>query len=257
MERRLSGASPGAFLIAKDISSDAGFAARRGGSVALRRQVGPVALTFSAENGNVWQDIRTSATDAPYRMTSLSVDKAFGSNWLSGGISRLDERRTLLGGRVGDALGGGGSSTLFLDLEGRHQFGGGISATLSARRGWTSFAAGAFQSDAYAFDLTKEDVLGSNDRLGLRIAQPLRIASGGFASLLPTGFDYSTLTATSSLERFSLSPSGREVDAELSYGRSVTDSGWFGGNLFMRRQPGHIASAPDDVGGAVRFTLGF
>jgi len=157
---------------------------------------------------------------------------------------------------MGAALGGGGSSTMFLDLEARRQLGGGWSASLAARRGWTSFGAGQFQSDAYAVDLAKVGMLSGGDRLGFRLAQPLRIASGGFATMLPTAYDYSTLTATSSLERFALSPSGREVDTELSYGRPVTASGWIGGNLFMRRQPGHIAAAGDDVGGAIRFTLG-
>jgi hypothetical protein len=56
----------------------------------------------------------------------------------------------------------------------------------------------------------------------------------------------------------SLSPSGREVDAELSYGSSLFDgSAWLGGNVYVRRQPGHIASASNDVGGAIRFSLGF
>jgi len=32
---------------------------------------------------------------------------------------------------------------------------------------------------------------------------------------------------------------------------------WLGGNLFYRRQPGHIASAPDGKGAAIRFSLGF
>ena len=32
---------------------------------------------------------------------------------------------------------------------------------------------------------------------------------------------------------------------------------WLGGNLFYRRQPGHIADAPDDAGAAIRFSLGF
>jgi hypothetical protein len=56
----------------------------------------------------------------------------------------------------------------------------------------------------------------------------------------------------------SLAPSGREMDAELSYGLTMLDgNGWFGGNLFYRHQPGHIASAPDDQGAAIRFSLGF
>ena len=56
----------------------------------------------------------------------------------------------------------------------------------------------------------------------------------------------------------SLSPSGRELDGELSYGAACSaGNAWLGGNLFYRRQPGHIANSPDDIGAAIRFTLGF
>ena len=33
--------------------------------------------------------------------------------------------------------------------------------------------------------------------------------------------------------------------------------GWIGANLFTRRQPGHISSADADMGGAIRYSLGF
>lgn len=76
--------------------------------------------------------------------------------------------------------------------------------------------------------------------------------------LLPTSYDYTTGTATSSWKTASLAPSGREIDAELSYGSGLWDgSGWVGGNLFVRRQPGHVAAADNDYGAAIRFTLGF
>src|SRR5215207_5219065 len=109
MERRLSGAQAGAFLIAKDISGDPGFTARRGGSIAVRRNFGAAAITLAGESGEVFQDIKTSATGSPYRWAGVSIDRNFGKNWASVGLSRLDEDRTLLGGRLGDALGGGGS----------------------------------------------------------------------------------------------------------------------------------------------------
>ncbi|MBA2466145.1 MAG: S8 family serine peptidase, partial [Sphingomonas sp.] len=258
MERRLSGARSGAFLIAKDISAEPGFAARRNGSLALRRDLGPVGVTLSGETGSVWQEVETSATGSPYRWASVSLDRAFGKTWLSAGISRLDEKRTLLGGRMSDALGGGGADSLFLDVEARRALGMGWSASLTGRRGWTSFAGGKFQTGAYGFDLARLGLLGSSDRLGLRLSQPLRIEGGGFAMMLPTAYDYATRSVTSSLSRLSLSPSGRELDAELSYGSSLFgDAGWIGGNLFMRRQPGHIADAKDDYGAAIRFTLGY
>jgi hypothetical protein len=258
MERQLSGAQAGAFLIAKDIAGDPGFAAKRDGSVAVRRNLGPVAVTIAGESGSVWNEVRTTATDSPYKYASVSVDKKLGSTWLSAGVSRLQERQTLLGGRMSDVLGGGGSSTMFFDLEARRELGNGFSAGLMARHGWTDFSAGSFQTDAYAFDLAKSGLLGSSDRLGLRISQPLRVSNGGFAMLLPTSYDYSSQTATSSWTTYSLTPSGREIDAELSYGSGLwNNSGWIGGNLFMRRQPGHIASADNDYGAAIRFTLGF
>ncbi|HVI05064.1 MAG TPA: hypothetical protein VM711_03105 [Sphingomicrobium sp.] len=76
--------------------------------------------------------------------------------------------------------------------------------------------------------------------------------------MLPTAYDYVTQTASLSLSRMSLTPSGREVEAELGYGtRLLGGTAWLGGNLFYRRQPGHIAGVPDDKGAAVRFSLGF
>jgi hypothetical protein len=258
MERKLAGAQSGAFLIARDIAGEPGFAARRNGSIAMRHEFGGTGVTFSGETGDVWQPVLTRASGSPYRWTSIGVDRKLGRNTLSANLSRLEEKDTLLGGRLSNALGGGGSSSLFVDLDARHDFGGGWSAGASARRGWTDFSTGKFQTSAYSFDLAKLGVLGSNDSLGLRVAQPLRVESGGLALMLPTAYDYSTGIATDSLTRMSLTPSGREMDAELSYESNLFDgNGWLGGNLFYRRQPGHIASAGDDVGAVIRFTLGF
>jgi hypothetical protein len=256
LERRLSGAEAGAFLIARDTSGDPGFAAKRGTSMAMRRDLGPVGLTMSSESGEVWQEVETTATGSPYRWTSLTLDRNFGKTWLSASLSKLDEKRTVLGGRLSDPLGGGGSNSLFLDVEARRELGHGLVASASARRGWTDFAGGAFQSAAYAFDLQKWGLFRGNDRLGLRIAQPLRIEQGGIGMMLPTAYSYETERATNSWSTLSFTPSGREIAAELSYSTAVA-SGWLSGNAFARRQPGHVESAAPDVGGAVRFTLGF
>jgi hypothetical protein len=258
MERRLTGATGGSFLIANDIAGSPGFLGSRDGSMAVRHQFGRTGVTVSGETGSVWQEVKTSATGSPYRLTSIAVDRTFGPNWLSLGMSRLEEKQTVLGGRMGNALGGGGSTTMFVDAEARHNFGGGWSTSLTARRGWTDFAGGKFQTGAYAFDLAKRGVLGSSDKVGLRITQPLRVERGGFSMWLPTSYDYATQSATDSLTTMSLRPSGREIDSELSYGSSLLEgNAWLGGNLFYRRDPGHIANSRDDVGAAIRFTLGF
>jgi hypothetical protein len=258
MERRLTGANSASFLIASDISGTPGFSAKRNSSMAIRHRFGGIGVTISGETGDVWQEVKTTATGSPYRLSTITADHSFGRNWLSLGISRLEEKQTLLGGRMTGVLGGGGASTTFVDAEARHNFGGGWTTMLSARRGWTDFAGGKFQTGAYAFDLTKLGLLSDHDNFGFRLAQPLRVEHGGFAMMLPTTYDYVTQTATDSLSRMSMSPSGREIDAELSYGSTLLGgNAWFGGNLFYRRQPGHIASAPDDKGAALRFSLGF
>jgi hypothetical protein len=258
MQRRLQGVGNGGFLVARDVVADPGFSAKSNGSIALRHQLGSTGVTFSGETGDVWQDVQTSATGSPYRLTSLAVDRSFGRNWLSVGMTRLEEKQSLLGGRMSQVLGGGGSTSMLLDAEASHDFGKGLTASATARRGWTSFNAGKFQTGAYAFDLAKVGVLGSSDRLGVRFSQPLRVEHGGFAMWLPTSYDYATGTATDSLTTMSLRPSGRELDSELSYGADlIGGKAWIGGNLFYRRQPGHISAAPADVGAALRFSLGF
>jgi hypothetical protein len=258
MERRLTGASAGAFLVANDVTGNPGFLASRHGSVAVRHEFGGTGVTVSGESGKVWQEVQTSAMGSPYRWSSIAVDHRFGPTWLQVGLSSLDEKQSLLGGRMSDVLGGGGARSLFLDTEARHDFGSGWSATFRARRGWTDFNAGKFQTDAYALDVAKLGILGHNDTLAFRIAQPLRVEHGGFAMMLPTSYDYSTGLATDTFSTMSLRPSGRELDGELSYGSTLLDgSAWFGGNLFYRRDPGHIANSRDDAGAALRFSLSF
>jgi hypothetical protein len=258
MERRLTGASAGSFLIASDIAGNPGFAAKRGSSMAVRHQFGKTGVTVSGETGQVWQDVRTSATGSRYSLTTIAADQTFGRNWLSVGVSRLDEKNSLLGGRMSAVLGGGGAQTTFVDAEARHNFGNGVVATLAGRRGWTDFAAGKFQTAAYSFDLAKLGVFSDHDTLGLRFAQPLRVEDGGVAMMLPTSYNYVTNSATDTFSRLSLSPTGRELDTELSYGATLlAGNAWLGGNLYVRRQPGNIASLPADKGAAIRFSLGF
>jgi len=257
IERQLTDAEGGAFLIARDISGDPGFQAQRGSSLAIRRDLGFAGLTVAAEQGRAWQDRQGWEADRPYNWSSMTLDRRFGAGtWGSIGMSRLDEQRSLLGGRLGSVFGGGGATSLFLDFEGRQDLGNGWAATLMGRRGWTDFAGGKFQTGAYSFDLSKYGLLGSSDRLGFRIAQPLRVENGGISMMLPTGYDYATETETRTLERLSFTPSGREVDAELSYSTGL-GRGWLGANLYARRQPGHIATADPDMGAAIRYSLGF
>lgn len=258
LRQRLSGAESSAFLIAKDGTSTTGSWGNTKGSMALRRQAGRFGLFAAGETGEVRNTIKANALGSPYRWASFGIDRDFGRTWLFAGLSRLQETDTVLGGRMNQVLGGGGASSIFLDVDFRRRFGSGVSAGLSARRGSTSFAGGKFQTAAYAMDVSKLGILNANDRIGLRFSQPLRVDSGGFNLLLPISYDYDALTATDSWQHFSMRPSGREVDGELSYSSSVIgDAGWLSANLYVRKDPEHVASARPDVGSAIRFSLKF
>ena len=115
---------------------------------------------------------RTSATGSPYRWTSVAATAA-SAELASVGLSRLEEKQSLLGGRMSNVARRWRLDTLFLDAEARHDFGSGWSAALTARRGWTDFAAGKFQTGAYAFDVAKFGLLGE---------RPARLPSRAAAS---------------------------------------------------------------------------
>lgn len=261
MQRRLAGTSGNAFLVAKDIAGEPGFQVDRGSAMAVRRELGPVGLTLASERGQAASLLRPGPVrpDASYRWSGLTVDRRLGDTQLAAGISRLDEERTVLGGEFTEALGGArGATTTFLDLEARREFGAGWSGAMSARFGWTSFGAGAFRTSGFGLDIAKAGLLSSNDLAGFRLSQPLKVTGGGLDLLLPVAWNYETMSPTLRQTRYGLTPSGRELDAELSYSRRVNGGkAWLGANLFARRQPGHIAGASADVGAAVRYSLGF
>jgi hypothetical protein len=92
------------------------------------------------------------------------------------------------------------------------------------------------------------------DELTLLVAQPLRVERGGLAMLLPGAYDYASSTPRYDRQFLSLSPSGREVIAEIGYSRKLP-SGRVGVNMYARRDPGHRASAPADVGALLQFQM--
>jgi hypothetical protein len=85
--------------------------------------------------------------------------------------------------------------------------------------------------------------------------QPLRVRSGGFNLRLPSSYDYTTGQVGHERHRLSLAPSGREIDLEAAYTVRVL-GGFLGTSLFYRVDPGHVEAMADDLGAAVRFTLG-
>jgi hypothetical protein len=241
-----------------------GFYADDSNSIGVRHNLGSVGLTVTGETGKVWnQGMKQSLGEPGYRISSVTADRKLGRATLSLGASRLDEEGTMLGGRFDPIFSGNGASSHFIDATASYDIGSGWGAYASYRRGWTNLPgsgalvrSGGLSTDAWAFDLAKGNAFSAGDKLALRVMQPLRVRSGGFNLSVPTSYDYATLTAGYEDRFLGLAPSGRELDFEAAYSRRFL-GGDLGLNAFYRKDPGHIQATKDDVGGAIRYTLGF
>ena len=266
---RLRGRADAAFLVAADPLSQTGFTSDVAGAAALRRAFGPWNVSLSAETGAVPdRDARTGrAPDAGrdrYHRLTIGLDRDIGPLALSLAASRLSESGTLLGARFSEALGAARGDSWFVDAGARLALGGGWTLVGTTRQGWTQARladgtrdAGTLRTTGHAIDVTRAGLFHRHDLAGLRIAQPLRVARGGFDLDLPSAYAYGTASVTGwTTQRLNLAPRGREIDAELSYARPL-GTGWVAGNLFYRRDPGNIAALPDDMGAAVRFSAAF
>src|SRR4029450_9212733 len=57
-----------------------------GSGMAVRREVRKFGFTMSGETGEVWTEARTRASGAPYRWTSVAVDRNLGRTGRWGGV---------------------------------------------------------------------------------------------------------------------------------------------------------------------------
>ncbi|MCT2558503.1 S8 family serine peptidase [Tsuneonella sp. YG55] len=268
---QLQGQHRPAFLIAGDARGGPGFAARGQAALAYRQEFGRWGLTANAERGSAWlgtlrvMDGALGRRREAHGLSSfgLEADRRFGNVEAALGLTWLNEERTVLGAFFHDVVGAGGARTLFADARVGWKIAEGWRLGGTARQGWTradhagAIGAGSeFISRAWSLDLAKRGFATARDSLAVRISQPLRVESGGLSLNLPVGYDYATLSPTYGVRTIALSPSGREIDGEIAWAGHL-----FGGSaaasLFYRRDPAHVASAPDDKGVAVRWTKAF
>lgn len=270
---QLRGAAQPAFLVAQSASEDLGFARSDILSNATRFRLDRYdrfGLTIASESARVAPSTSTARLlglterDAP-RVTRFgaTLDKRFGDLATTLAASWLAEDRSVLGARLAQGLDARGADSLFVDFGASWQLAPRWSLGGTYRRGYTQARGGGMltagsrlASSAWNLDLVRNGVFAAHDSLALRLAQPLRVEQGGLVFRLPTSWNYSTLSAVTTAQRINLTPSGREVDAELGW------SGWLGAGtasatLFWRHDPGHIRALGDEQGAALRWSLNF
>jgi hypothetical protein len=261
LHQRLTSAEENAFLVARDPLSRTGFNALAGTSLGIRHDFGAASLTVTSERGEIHHSTFREGDREGYSLQSAAIDRKLGSGRFSLGVSQLREDRTVLGARFSSAFGSGGATSTFVDASAALHLGRGWGTMASYRLGWTSLSGssgmvdkGRLASNAFAFDLSKTNLLMTGDKFAVRFMQPLRIRNGGLAMNLPAAYDYATGETRFDQRFFSLAPRGRELDYEIAYGVGLL-GGYFDVNAFIRTDPGHIEAMPTDRGAAFRFTV--
>lgn len=265
---QLQGQSRPAFLVSADPAFDFGIARKGLLGTALRQQWGSTGVTTFAESGAMLSGapfaragwLGDERRQSRFFRFGAALDRRFGPLAANLSASWLSEERSILGAQLSPGLGGGsGADSLFidigagLDLARNWRLGG------SLRQGWTHArqvgrvsSGSAFTSSGWSLDFTRHGLFAGNDNLSLRIAQPLRVSSGGLNLALPVDYSYDTLTATTGLRHINLSPSGHEISRELAWREGPVTA-----SLYWRSDPGHYAKAPDDYGLALGWATEF
>lgn len=264
---RMSGSAEPAFLIASGSQGSLGFDHVTANGFAVGHAITPsLTITATAENGRVWER-RNDNVDGfaiplgrkAYAAFGVGMSRDAGPLRLTAGLSYLREDGTLLGARFSPAIGALAGRSVFLDASARFEAGAGWAFGASFRQGWTRTSRGdgaRLTSNAWAVDAARAGLFSPADLFALRISQPLRVEIGGLFLNLPTAYDYDTAKASLGLVRLGLAPQGRQVDQEAVYSLPM-GPGWLTSNLYWRRQGGNLAWFPDELGGAMRYSMNF
>jgi hypothetical protein len=268
---QLQGQDRPAFMVAGGSVGDAGLYRSTDASFALRRQIGRWGLTLSADSGKTWSaaymhraaQLRGERDRNGLANFGVSLDRRFGKLHTSLGLDWMREDATLLGAEFHDAFGLAGADTLFLDAQAGWDISPHWRLGAAMRNGWTAARGGGLvaggsrlTSRAWSVDLARSNLFESGDRLAFRLSQPLRVESGGLNLNLPIDYSYATLSPTYGVRTLSLTPQGRELDAELAWSGRLF-MGDAAASLFLRKDPGHYADMPFDEGVALRWSTGF
>ena len=227
--------------------------ARHGAVAGLSVPMGKGALNMATFHGAAQygekRDPDTSHSTgalAEYRFgSSLQTGMAFQAGWLT-------EPRRLAGSRPGGAFGELGADTGFLGISAHHRFNERWAALGSAHAGLSRVRMenrgmlhelSSLRSSAFALGIIGENVGHVRDRLALRLSQPLRVEAGNARFNWVSGRtrDRRVLVEQTVLE---LSPSGRQLDIEMTYTRP-----WRGGQAHLAalfsRDAGHVRGQQD------------
>ena len=238
-----------------------GIAAQAGLSAAVER--GALRISAAAAGGKAYDGLAGEALGGVRRLR-FDIARQFPGASVSLGWEHLREEGSFLGSRGSQALGVGGARSDFVTAGGQVDVGGAWQLRAEAKAGVTQLetngglasGAGGLTATGFALGLSKPDAFAPGDMFGVQLSQPLRFESGRIDLSVPAGWDYAAEAPVLETRALRLSPSGRELALEAAYSRPFA-GGSITANGFYRHQPGHSASAPADIGVALRLQRRF
>lgn len=172
------------------------------------------------------------------------------------------ERGAVLGSRSAGALDmGQAATTSFIGLSGRWDATRRISLVGQFLRGFTRIEAGpsslfddlsTVHSSSFSAAVVGSGLFRRGDTLAVGVIQPLRVSAGTARFAVPVAHDLDSGSVIYEQRTAGLSPSGRELDVELSYRLRMPGGLNLEANVLHQFNAGHIAGGADDTTVLVR-----
>jgi len=192
----------------------------------------------------------TELSYSPYEGSQISLQAGF-----------VKEGSTFLGSRSQGAFTLGQTDTTFVGVSARlpvaqdTELVGSYFVGTSAAQAAQGSLLGSFsgiQSDAFTLGVIQHNMLVKQDKLGLLFNQPLRVSTGRVNMSLPNGVDAAHTVAYTNISA-DAAPTGRELDVEAFYRAPLDEQTDLNASLMYRTQPGHVATADDEVQALLRW----
>ncbi len=262
-----AGAPVGAGMVAAGDMAYIGMA-DTGGNASLSTRLGD-GLEFRLGSGGTEAPLGPRPADGP---EDAAVYVAEMSHLAESGMrfgvqfGRLIEQDGLLlaGGDGGFSLGGSATTDFVsafgvLPLTGTVDLFGSYTTGQSDAGSLSTDLIGGFSgvhSEAASIGVAAHDLFHGSDRLSITVTQPLRVTDGTATVTAPQS---RTLEGTVNFqqETVGLAPSGRETDAEISYGLTLGPQEELDFSFVTRFEPDHVQGAGPEFSAGLRYRLSF
>ncbi len=215
-------------------------------------------LSIAAQDGEF--ELGRGYGQSARRGTLARIDYWRGPASIGASVGSVMENGSVLGTTWAGAVGAAPEAkTRFVGLSGRVLLAPGVEAGVETEFGDTRTSGGprwlstghdlitsagaASVRWAYVPKFLRDRLTHASGDLSFAISQPLRVESGAFSALLPMANEYGRQSLIYAPRAIPVTPSGREIDASVTYALWTADNFTARVSALYARQPGHDRDA--------------